>query len=173
MKNPFVALPGEELKLESLEPPWAKGEEWKKSARAIVKLLQKPDLGDLFVEGCESVFGCNHIAQELFALITARHGERIARRIFAKWGTPPSDRRRQLIANMGLLDSLDMMKPKPNVQRLARELAAENKKLPRSQQRGAGSTNPKALEKQITRIRDLRKAHMKKGTWRGPFPDGA
>ena len=170
MKNPFVALPGEELKLPSLEPPWAKGEEWKKPARMIVKLLQKPDLGDLSMEGCESVFGCNHIAQQLFTLITARHGERIARRIFAKWGTPPSERRRQLIANIGLLDRLDMMKP-PNVQQLARSLAGENKKLPRSQQRGAGSTNPKALEKQITRIRDLRKAHMKKGTWLGPFPD--
>jgi len=171
MKNPFVALPGEELKLESLEPPCAEGEEWKQSARMIVRLLQKPDLGDLSVEGCESVFGCNHIAQQLFALITARHGEQIARRIFAKWGTSPSKRRVQHVENMGLLDRLDRMKPGPNVQQLARQIAEENKKLPKSQRRGAGGINPKALEKQITRVRDLRTEHMEKGTWLGPFPD--
>lgn len=159
------------MTLESLEPPWAQGEEWKKPARMIVRLLQKPDLGDLNVEGSETIFGCKHIAQQLFTLITARHGERAARRIFAMWATPPSDRRLQLIANMGLLDSYDRMKPKPNKRQLARETAKENEKLPKSQRRGAGGTDPKNLVKQIDRALKLRKAHMKKGTWLGPFPD--
>jgi hypothetical protein len=171
MKSPFVALPAEELKLESLEPPWAEGEEWKKPARMIVKLLQKPNLGDLSVEGCESVFGCKHIAQQLFTLITTRHGERTARRIFAMWGTPPTTRRLAMIKNFGLLGRLDLME-EPNVQRLARQIAKENEGLPRKDRRGPGSTNPVALEKQIRRIRDLRTAGMKKGTWWGPFPPG-
>jgi hypothetical protein len=123
------------------------------------------------LEGSESVYGCEYLAYLLFMTIRAQHGDRIARRIFAKWGTPPTANQLNRIANMGLLDRLDMMEPKPNVQRLARELAKENKLLPRSKQRGAGTTNPITLEKHIRRVRDLRIAHMKKGTWAGPFPD--
>jgi hypothetical protein len=136
----------------------------------IVKLLTKPDLGDLYIEGPESVHGCEHIASQLFLLIRENHGEATARRIFAKWGNPPTAKRLAMFENVSLLDRLDMMEPKPNVQKLARQLAEENKALPRAKQRGPGSTNPIALEKQIRRIRDLRTRRMKKGTWLGPFP---
>jgi hypothetical protein len=157
--------------MENLEPPWATGEEWKKPARMIVKLLQKPDPGDLYVDGCESIRGCKHVARQLFTLIKTRHGERTTRQIFAMWGTAPTDRRLGLLKNMSLLDRLDVM-PEPNVMELARQLAAENESLPREEQRGPGSTNPKALDKQIRRIRDFRAAHMERGTWLGPFPPG-
>jgi hypothetical protein len=149
-------------------------------ARMLTKLLGKPgankplrpdQLHCASKEGAETIHGCIHMAQLLFMVIRENQGDGIARRIFAKWGKPPSDSTLQEIANLGLLTRLDLMKPKPNVQRLARQLAEENKRLPRTKQRGAGSTNPIALEKQIRRIRDFRIAHMEKGTWSGPFPD--
>jgi hypothetical protein len=123
------------------------------------------------IDGAESVNGCENMAYLLFMIIREQHGDRTARRIFAKWGTPPTTRRLKFIANLGLLDRLDRMKPKPSVQRLARELAAENKGLPLAERKAAGGINPIALEKLIRRTRDLRVACMKKGTWTGPFPD--
>src|SRR5207244_10307841 len=96
-------------------------------------------------------------ALHLFLEIRQSLGEQEARRIFAMWGTPPTSDRIKQINNLGLLDLYDPMKPKPNVQRLARELAEENKKLPRQQQRGAGSADPIALALQINRVRKQRK----------------
>ncbi len=148
-------------------------------AQMLIELLDKPR-GDVplrpnqiryaWIEGAESISGCAHMAYLLFMVIHEQHGERVARRIFAKWGTPPSALRQQQIANLGLLDRYDMMKPKPNAQRLARELAKENKALPRAKQRGVGSTNPVALEKQIRRQIEKRATSMRKGTWVGPLP---
>jgi hypothetical protein len=137
-----------------------------KPARTLVRLLERRALGTLYEEGAESVKGCEHLAYQLFLLIREHHGDAEARRIFAMWGTPPTAKRLAMIENIGLLERLDLM-PKPNVQKLARQLAKENKVLPRTKQRGAGSTNPIALEKQIRRVRDMRKAEMKKGTWLG------
>ncbi|HUI12549.1 MAG TPA: hypothetical protein VL048_03655 [Xanthobacteraceae bacterium] len=108
------------------------------------------------------------MAYLLFMLIRAHHGERTARRVFAKWGEPPSPKRLRLIANMGLLDRLDTMKPR-NVQRLARELAEENKKLPRAKQHGAGCTDPIELAQQIRRQVKLRDKAMAAGKWYGPI----
>jgi hypothetical protein len=148
-----------------------------KPGRMLIDLLEKANAGETgrqlhyaSIPGAESVTGCLHMAQLLFMVFRENHGDSIARRIFAKWSAPPSNRRLQEIANLGLLDRLDLMKPKPNVQRLARQLAGENERLPKSKQRGAGSTNPMLLEKQIRRIRDFRKACMKEGIWLGPFP---
>jgi hypothetical protein len=45
-------------------------------------------------------------------------------------------RRLGYIKNQALLDRLEMMKPGPNVQRLAQELAEQNKALPREQRHG-------------------------------------
>jgi hypothetical protein len=157
--------------MENLEPPWAPGEAWKKPARMIVKLLQKPDPGDLYVDGCESIFGCKHIAQQLFNLIATRHGENAARRIFSIWCKPPTKRHLAMLKNIGLLERLDIME-RPNVQRLARQIAKENELLPRKDRRGPGTTNPVALEKQIRRVRDWREACIGKGIWMGPFPPG-
>jgi hypothetical protein len=51
------------------------------------------------------------------------------------------------------------MLPKPNVAKLARELAEENKELPKDRRRGVGSTDARSLE---GHIRDLEKAHKKR-----------
>jgi hypothetical protein len=139
-----------------------------KPAQMLVRLLERRSL---YEEGAESVKGCEHLAYQLFLLIREHHGNAEARRIFAMWGNPPTAKRLALIQNIGLLDRHRM--PKPNIQKLARQLAKENKALPRAKQRGAGSTDPITLEKQIRRVRDFRKAHMKKGTWLGPIPDAS
>jgi hypothetical protein len=129
------------------------------------KLLEP--FNGLFVDPSDAA---KNAALHLFLEIRESLGEQEARHIFGMWGTPPTADRIKEINNLGLLDLYDLMKPKPDVQRLARELAEENKKLPRQQQRGAGSTDPIALALQINRVRKERKAAIKRGTWRGPFP---
>jgi hypothetical protein len=96
-------------------------------------------------------------ASFLFQEIEVELGRPAARRIFAKFGTPPSARKLAMLKNFSLLDRLDMMKPKPNVKKLARELAEENKELPTEQRRGPGSTNPETLERHIRTLLAERK----------------
>jgi hypothetical protein len=148
-------------------------------ARMLIDLLGKPDaktplrpdqIRYAWTPGAESLTGAKHMAQLLFMVIREHHGDRIARRIFAMWATPPTPARLQQIANAGLLDAYDRMRPTPNVQRLARERAERNKTLPPSERRGAGSVDPIALEKHIRRQIKSREKAMKAGTWRGPFP---
>jgi hypothetical protein len=95
-------------------------------------------------------------------MITRAHSIREARRIFYRFGAPPSAERLRQISNYGLLDRLDFMRPRPVIQRLARELAEENKRLPRAQQRGAGGTEVLALEKHIRRQVKLREKGMRR-----------
>jgi hypothetical protein len=114
-------------------------------------------LSDLYVEGVDSIRGAEYAAYKLFRKIEEHHGRAGARRIFALWGSPPSAKKLRWIKNAALLDRLDMMKPEPNVQRLARELAEENKTLPREERHGPrGSINPVTLDKYIRRLCDKR-----------------
>jgi len=122
---------------------------------------------NLWSEGMDSIGGCKKAALDLFIEIEKHHGEKTARAIFAMWGTPPTKARIATIKNWGLLSRLDIMS-EPNVQQLAREVAEENKKLPRSQRRGAGSTSVIALEKHIRRQIDERKEKLANRTWCGP-----
>jgi hypothetical protein len=130
-------------------------------ARVLIDLLSKPDdskplrpdqLRYASIEGVESLFGCQHMALRLFSLINEHHGETEARRIFAMWGTLPTPTRMRQIRNEGLLTRYDMMKPKPNVQRLAREVAEENRSLPQKDRKGAGGTTVHALDRLIRRL---------------------
>jgi hypothetical protein len=60
------------------------------------------------------------------------------------------------------------MKPKPNVQRLARELAKENETLPMQERHGPhGSTNQIVLDKHIRRLRDKRNARRRRPNSKG------
>jgi hypothetical protein len=123
-----------------------------------------------FSDTIDSVFGAERAAYTLFVQIKRYHGLQKARRILTKFGSPPTKRKQVMIANHRLLDRYDMMRPKPNIQRLARQLAKENESLPRNQQRGPGAIDAHALEKQISRQLKLRKIGMEKRTWWGPFP---
>jgi hypothetical protein len=117
-----------------------------------------------------AVEGCENAAHKLFLEIREHHGDAEARRIFLKFGRPPSARKMGKIRNYALLDRHDMMKPKPNVKALARELAKENETLPREERHGPrGSTDPFTQERQIKRLLKERKAALKKGTWWGPI----
>jgi hypothetical protein len=95
----------------------------------------------------------------------------MARRILVKQGTPPTPTLLKQIEDYRLLDALDRMTPKPIIQQLARDFAEANKRLPRSQQRGAGGTNEFNLDRQIRRAVKRREAAMKRGTWWGPIPE--
>jgi hypothetical protein len=96
---------------------------------------------------------CELAAQAMFRAIERHLGRNEAYRIFSKFGTPPSADKRRLIKNLSLLDRFDMMKPKPNVQKLAWQLAAENKNLPQEERWGPrGTTNPMTLDKHIRRL---------------------
>ena|SRR5579872_2626232 len=150
-------------------------------ARMLAELLEKPDTGKPLrrdqlrfasIEGVESIAGCTKMAFLLFMMIYERHGDRAARQIFAKWGTPPSPGRIRQIKNLGLFDRLDLMKPEPNVSKLAREIAAENRALsPRMRPKGpTGSTDENTIDRHIRRLQAKRRRSMQVGTWWGPFP---
>jgi len=111
----------------------------------------------VYREGLDTVPGATDAASNLFREIERHHGLAKARRIFAKLASPPTARRLTQIKNESLLNQLDMMKPEPDVHRLAWKLAEENKALPREQRHGPrGSTNPATLDKHIRRLRDKR-----------------
>lgn len=112
----------------------------------------------LYREHMDTVNGCEYAAYLLFREIEKLHGRAEARRILTKYGSPPSARRTARIKNLGLLDRYDMMKPKPNVQKLARELTEENRELPQEQRHGPrGTINQATLEKHIRRLLDERR----------------
>jgi hypothetical protein len=129
----------------------------------IINLLDKLP----WVEGLKSVNGCSSVAGTLFSIISHHHGQETARRMFSMWGTAPARRDQQKIERYGLLMRYDQMNP-PNVQRLVREVAEENKVRPRLEQRGAGNTSFKSLEVLLRRELKKRDERIKSGTWDGP-----
>ena len=98
-----------------------------------------------------------YLANCLFFEISRQYGQDFARHIFKTSGPPPK-RLIQALRNTSVLERLHRMRPKPNVAKLARELAEENKELPQDRRRGVGSTDALTLE---GHIRDLEKAHKK------------
>jgi hypothetical protein len=92
----------------------------------------------------------------LRALIGAGLGESLAQFIFVHFGnplTPAADRRAK---NNFILHMYDNM-PKPNVEQLAKTIAAKNKILPKEGERiGTGSEDWTVVAKQIRRLKDRR-----------------
>lgn len=127
---------------------------------AIIPELTREDTEYLkdhlfFAVSKQGIPGWTYLANCLFFAIARHHGETTARRVFKECGPMPK-RLRIAIRNATVLDRLDMMKPKPNVAQLARELAEENKALPRHQQRGVGGIDPVTLEGHIRDLVDRR-----------------
>jgi hypothetical protein len=101
-------------------------------------------------------------ASKLFHEISTGLGEADARRIFKEIAGPPTPKQRAGWKNMELVARYDCM-AQPDVPRLARELAAENRNLPRELRHGpTGSTEPAILDKQIRRVL-ARRASKKPG----------
>jgi hypothetical protein len=92
-------------------------------------------------------------ATKLFQEMEKEIGLANARRIFKEIAGPATAKQRKGWKNMELVMRYDCMMPRPSVKRLARELAEENRNLPRELRHGpTGSTNPKVLDKQIRRL---------------------
>jgi hypothetical protein len=103
-----------------------------------------------------------YAAAKLFREIQAEIGLDDARRIFAMVGAPPTAKQRAGWRNMELLALYDCMMPKSNVQRLARDIADKNKKLPKGERYGPrGSTDPLILDRHIRRLISRRKSKLR------------
>jgi hypothetical protein len=96
--------------------------------------------------------GWAHVANCLLYEIARQYDLPTARSIF-KWAGPMTTKRMQTqFNNACVLQRLAEMRPRPNIAKLARELAKENENLPKEQQRGAGSINPVVLEDHIRHL---------------------
>lgn len=115
--------------------------------------------------------GGENAVRELFSVLRSHHDLEVVRQMFAKYSAPPPAQRQIWIRNLGLLDALDRMKPKPVIQQLAFRLAAENKQLPREEQRGARGISPTALDKLIRGLVKARREHKAKTGNYWPYPD--
>jgi hypothetical protein len=98
-------------------------------------------------------------AYYLFDNIREQLGVEEARRIFLKFGKDPSPTKLKKIKNAGVLDRYDMMKPRPNIAELARQMFAENQALPSGQR---STTTLTSIEKHITRLKDEREKRRSK-----------
>jgi hypothetical protein len=117
-------------------------------------------INELFSEiNKKGIDGWAYLANCLFYAIARHYGEAAARSIFNGSGPPPK-RLLSALRNAAVLDRLDAMKPTPNVSKLARELAEENKALPKQRQRGAGGTDVQVLEDHIRDLVKARKEHL-------------
>jgi hypothetical protein len=97
-------------------------------------------------------------AAKLFHEIRTEIGLEDARRIFKQIAGPPTAKQNAGWKNAELVALYDCM-PQPNVRRLARELAAKNRNLPRGRRYGpTGSTDLKVLDKHIRRLLTKRKS---------------
>ena len=96
---------------------------------------------------------CTNAAIDLFGAILKFHGDKEARRIFTKLGKQPTTGQLKQIANLGLLDRLEVMRPR-SIRRLARETAEKNQLLkPDERPPGpSGSTNRDSLERYIRKL---------------------
>jgi hypothetical protein len=121
-------------------------------------------INELFYETSKrGVQGWAYLANCLFFAIARHEGPDVARPIFNTSGPSP---KRLLVAldNAALLERYDNMRPKPIVAKLAREVAEENKRLPRAQQRGAMGTDARALEDLIRDLLDKRARRSRAAT---------
>jgi len=145
---------------------WRDGEEWKKPARMMVSLLEKPDpiaanaglianhgLGELHIPGTDTLFGCLELARQLSLFIELRHGGAWAKKIFAECaGVKPTRRQQAALSNDTLLDRYERLSPKPTKAAFIRQVAKENERLPKALRRGAGSDNVIALDRHFREL---------------------
>jgi hypothetical protein len=99
----------------------------------------------------QGIEGWAFLASQLFFAIAKNHDLTTARKIFDRAG-PLSKRRRDRLDDVYVLQRLAEMQPKPNIRKLAGELAEENKKLPRERRHGPGGTDQDSLETYIRRL---------------------
>jgi hypothetical protein len=100
-------------------------------------------------------------AAKLFHETRTEIGLEDARRIFKEIAGPLTAKQKAGWKNMELVSRYETMEG-PSVRRLSRELAEENRNLPRERRHGpTGSTDPAMLDKHIRRL--LAKRRSKQG----------
>jgi hypothetical protein len=99
----------------------------------------------------QGIEGWALLASSLFFAIAHHHDLTTARKIFDRAGSL-SKRGRARLDDVYVLQRLAEMQPRPNIAKLAQDLAKENKKLPRERQHGPGGTDPDNLETYIRRL---------------------
>jgi hypothetical protein len=93
------------------------------------------------------------MAYYIFTESVAHVGIDRTRSAFLHFGKPPNKALMKNIQREGLLRRYHMMKPKPNVDQLAEQIADENKKLPREERSGPrGSINVSSIAKHLRRL---------------------
>jgi hypothetical protein len=113
---------------------------------------------------------------DLFYQIEEAHGTEEARRLFDRWAKTPSQSEINKLKGWRILERYDELKigssGRKNKAQLAREIYADNERLPTDQQ---VTPRPRPTLQAIDHyIRDLireREKAMKAGTWDGPIPD--
>ena len=121
----------------------------------------------------EMVQGAHSAVERLFWRIEHQHGEAYARKLFAQRGRTPTKADGKERRKWEILDQLDQMHPL-NVRQFAKDLAEENRKLPKLARKGLGGIDPNTLEALIREVRRERTAKQKAGTWYGPpWPESA
>jgi hypothetical protein len=130
------------------------------------ELFSAPGWRFLLVESDQDISltleGFEQAASALFLAIKNQHGAKAAQLIFKKIGRKESARDIARFQNLILLDQYDLME-NPNVQKLARIIAEDNRALPRKEQRGSGGTNAVAIEKLIRRLLAERERDIAQG----------
>jgi len=97
-------------------------------------------------------------AAKLFSEISKDLGAADAQRIFTSISVPRTPNQERVLRNAQLLTSLDAMMPKPNVGKLARQLAKANETLPVELRYGPrGTTDQLVMDKHIRRLRERRR----------------
>jgi hypothetical protein len=122
-------------------------------SRRDPKAAAKELIGSCFNQVLDPMEAADLAAHWLFWVAVEEFGAPSARQIFSKLGADPSPMKVKRIKNAGWLDRFDMMKPKPNISQLARELYDENQLLPKGQR---STATLGAYERQIKRLRDQR-----------------
>jgi hypothetical protein len=102
--------------------------------------------------GPSTVNGALFAAAMLEMVLRGYHGEKITGLIFAYFGSglSPADRKRYKDAL--IFSMYDDMRPKPNVRKLAKQLAAENETLSKEKQWAQGATKWMTMDVYIRRL---------------------
>ncbi|MCA1514543.1 hypothetical protein N2605_16305 [Bradyrhizobium yuanmingense] len=109
----------------------------------------------------------------LFHEIEEAHGLDVARAMFEKWAKPTTQNELNKLKGWRLIERYDDML-EPNVRELARQIEAENAKLPDDEQlTPRRKPSRETIEAYIRELLRERRKAIEAGTWDGPVSEDA